>query len=276
MNNQSQAGFASEYSDREFGEQENENLLHALHQAIENNELSVEYQPRYDTVTGHTNTFEALVRWHRKHVGTVYPGEFIDKAVSNGLIFSLDMWVFEKCCSDLVGLRADVDKYVKIAVNISPLECESLDHMQKLLFISQKYGLQLSDFEFEIIESSQISNLRKVKMFCDTVIEHGATISLDDFGTCFSPLNNLCELPINSIKIDCSFTNKIGYGGRSDILIEHLISLAHEMDMKIVAEGIEHAYQRDRLVNMGCDKLQGFFMCKPLNPENIALAYINM
>lgn len=274
MNHLSKANITNEYSVKEFGEQQNEDFLRELHHAIENDELSLEYQPRYDASTGQANIFEALVRWHRNDVGTVYPGEFIDKAIKYGLIFSLDLWVFKRCCSDLLRLRENIDKNIKIAVNISPLECESLHHTQKLLSICESYGLKMSDFEFEITESTPINDARKVKIFCSTMIERGATISLNDLGVCFSPLYNLGETPINYIKIDRSFTNKIGYGGRSDILIKHLIKLAHEMGIKAVAEGIEHAYQRDRLINMGCDQLQGFYMCKPLDPKNVTTDHV--
>ena len=273
MNNLSKA---SKHSAREFGEQQNEDFLRELHHAIQNDELNLAYQPRYEASSGHTTIFEALVRWHRRDVGTVYPPEFIDKAIKHGLIFDLDLWVFKRCCSDLLRLRANIDKNIRIAVNISPLECESLHHTQKLLSICESYGLKMSDFEFEITESTAINDARKVKMFCSTVIERGATISLNDLGACFSPLNNLGETPVNYIKIDRSFIDKIGYGGRSDVLIDHLIKLAHELGIKVVAEGIECAYQRDQLIKMGCDQLQGFYMCKPLNPENITTAHIDM
>ncbi len=141
MNNLSETKITSEYSSREFGEQQNKDFLQALHHAIQNDELNLEYQPRYDAATGLITIFEALVRWHRKGVGTVQPTEFIDKAIKHGLIFDLDLWVFERCCSDLLQLRADVDKNIKIAVNISPLECESLHHTQKLLSICELYQL---------------------------------------------------------------------------------------------------------------------------------------
>lgn len=276
MSNQSKTCFVSEYSTREFGEQQDNDFLRALHHAIENNELSLEYQPRYDVSTGHATIFEALVRWQRKDIGTVYTGGFINKAITHGLIFGLDLWVFKACCADLLRLRTEVDKNIKISLNISPLECESLHHTQKLLSICESYGLHLSDFEFEITEGTPIDNARKVKIFCSTVIERGATISLNDLSTCFSPLNNLGETPISYIKIDRGFINKIGYGGRSDVLIDHLIKLAHEMEVKVVAVGIEHAYQRDQLIKMGCDQLQGFYMCKPLKAENITSAHIDM
>ena len=276
MNHLSETSITSEYSTEEVAEQQNKDFLMALHHAIENDELVLEYQPRYDASTGQTTIFEALVRWHRKDFGTIYPAEFIDKAVKHGLIFSLDLWVFKKCCADLLRLRADVDKNIKISLNISPLECESLHHTHKLLHICESYGLQLSDFEFEITESTLINDERKVKIFCNTVIERGATISLNDLSACFSPLNNLGETAISYIKIDRSLVKKIGYGGRSDIVIDHLITLAHELNIKVIAEGIEQAYQRDRLINLGCDQLQGFHMCKPLSPGKITPAHLNM
>ena len=276
MNNLSETNITSEYSSREFGEQQNEDFLRALHHAIQNDELNLEYQPRYDASTGLITIFEALVRWNRKDVGTVQPTEFIDKAIKHGLIFDLDLWVFKRCCSDLLQLRADIDKNIKIAVNISPLECESLHHTQKLLSICGSYDLKMSDFEFEITASTAINDARKVKIFCKTVIERGSSVSLNDLGVCFSPLYNLGETPINYIKIDRGFTNKIGYNGRTDVLIDHLIKLAHELGIKVVAEGIEHAYQRDQLIKMGCDQLQGFYMCKPLNLESLKSKHNNI
>jgi len=258
------------------GDEQNENaFLRQLHYAIENNELSVEYQPRYHASSGHIANFEALVRWHRDGE-TIYPDQFIAEAVKHGLIFNLDTWVFERCCTDLIQLRRDVDSKIKMVINVTPLECESLHYTQKLLSICEANGLLLSDFEFEITEIARTSDIRKIRAFCDTVIERGAAIGLDDFGMCFSPLSNLCELPVNYIKIDKNFTNKMGYGGRSEILIHHLIGLAHEMKIQVVAEGVEHAHQRDRLITMGCDQVQGYFMCKPLPPERITKQLHNM
>jgi EAL domain-containing protein (putative c-di-GMP-specific phosphodiesterase class I) len=276
MHNFSEASIANKRSTSESADKKNKNFLTALRHAIENDELIIDYQPRYDARTGRTDTLEALVRWPRNGIGKIYPAEFIDKAIEIGLIYSLDQSVFKKCCADLIWLRDEIDENIKIAVNISPVECESLHHTQKLIDICHSYGLLMSDFEFEITESTRINDVRKLKAFCDTVIELGAAISLDDFGTCYSPLNNLCDLPVDYIKIDRSFTKKIGYVGRSETLVSHLIILAHEMDIKVVAEGIEHAYQRDQLISMGCDQIQGFYMCKPLDPQLITTSHIKM
>jgi EAL domain-containing protein (putative c-di-GMP-specific phosphodiesterase class I) len=275
MKNTNLTNLAGNRSTADTREQQDRDFLKALYFAIENNELCIDYQPRYDTSTGKADTFEALVRWNRKGVGKVYPATFIDSAIEHGLIFPLALWVFKKCCADLISLRGAVDENIKIAVNISPMECESLHHTQKLLEICNSYGLLLSDFEFEITEGSYIKDVRKIKAFCDTVIERGASISLGNFGTCFSPLDHLCELPISYIKISHQFTNKIGSGGRSDILVRHLINLAHDMDIKVVAEGVEHAYQRDQLASLGCDHIQGFHMCIPLDLSDITTDHLS-
>jgi EAL domain-containing protein (putative c-di-GMP-specific phosphodiesterase class I) len=276
MKNANLTNLAGNQSTGYTREQQDYNFLKALHHAIENDELCIDYQPRYDISTGKADTFEAFVRWNRKGVGKVYPATFIDSAIEHGLIFPLALWVFKKCCADLICLREDVDDDIRIAVNISPMECESLHHTQKLIEICNSYGLLLSDFEFEITEGSYIKDVRKVKAFCDTVIERGATISLGNFGTCFSPLEHLCELPISYIKIGHQFTNKIGYGGRSDVLVSHLIKLAHDMEIKVVAEGVEHACQRDHLASLGCDQIQGYHMCRPLDLSNINADHLTM
>lgn len=264
------------YSVKDIGVRDNTDFLRALRHAITHDELNVEYQPRYTVKSGQATIFEALVRWHRKDFGTIKPEKLIATAIRYGLIFSLDLCVFNRCCIDLIKLRESIGEDVKIAVNISPIECESLHQTQKLISVCKSHGLQLSDFEFEITESSHINDSRRIKVFCDTVINLGGSVSLDDFGTCYSPLNNLCDLPVSYIKIDKSFTSKIGYGGRSEILINHLIELAHEMSIKVVVEGIEHAYQRDQIIRMGCDQLQGFYMCRSLAPEKITAEKLNM
>ncbi len=247
-----------------------------LRHAVHNQQLKLQYQPRYDSKSGQFIMLEALVRWQHPELGLLPPDKFVSIAEEHELICALGLWVFEQSCKDLIRLRKQLNHKVKIAVNVSLLQCEDSLHAQKLYDICQHYHLTLNDFEFELTESKNLKNSLKVLRFCETLITLGAEISLDDFGTGQSPLNNLCDLPIHTIKIDQCFTKKIGCGGRSEILIRHLIKLAHEMNIKVVAEGIEHAYQRDHLIKMGCDQLQGFLMCKPLNPENLSSKHIDM
>jgi EAL domain-containing protein (putative c-di-GMP-specific phosphodiesterase class I) len=253
-----------------------DNFHSELVHAIKNNDLRLQYQPRYNTKMGQSVIFEALVRWQHPTRGLLPPDSFIPVAEEHGLICKLGLWVFEKCCKDIIKLRHQLNQKIKIAVNVSLLQCEDSLHITNIYDICQKHNLDFNDFEFELTESKSIKNKSKVMLFCKTLRKLGADISLDDFGTGFSPLNNLCDLPINTIKIDKCFTDKIGRGGRDEILINHLIELAHEMDIKVVAEGVEHAYQQEHLIAMGCDQLQGFYMCKPLDPADISVEHIKM
>ena len=245
-------------------------FVSALNTAIRNDELRLHYQPRYNALTGTATMVEALVRWKRPDVGLLYPEVFLNLAEDHGLIFNLDLWVFEQCCKDLLWLRENIDGQIKIAVNISVRECESMYHAQKLIALCEKYGVSFSDFELEITESHHTRDFRKVKAFCDTLANMGAMFSLDDFGTGQSPLSNLCQLPINLIKIDRSFVRNLDQNGREQILIKNLINTAHDMQIETVAEGVELEYQRDMLVNMGCDQLQGYYLCKPMERDALS------
>ncbi len=238
--------------------------------AIRNDELYLQYQPRYNADSGKAFIMEALVRWQHPVRGQVQPDRFIAVAEEHGLICQLGLWVFEQSCKDLVNFRSQLRRKIKIAVNVSLLQCEDTLHAPRMYDICQKYNLDLSDFEFELTESECIRHKSRVLGFCETLKKMGAEISLDDFGTSYSPLNNLSELPINCIKIDKSFVKRIEGGSRDEVIIRHLVELAHELDIKVVAEGVEFAYQRDYLTELGCDQLQGFFMCRPVSPENIS------
>jgi len=244
--------------------------------AIMNDELEVHYQPRYHCASGQADILEALVRWRHPVLGMLMPDKFIALAEEHGLICLLGLWVFEQTCKDILLLRRQLKHRVKIAVNVSLLQCEDKLHAQKLFDICKKYKLDLDDFEFELTESENIRNRSSVLRFCNTLTALGAEISLDDFGTCYSPLNNLCDLPVSYIKVDRCFTKKIGNGSRSEILIQHLIKLAHEMKIKVVAEGVENAHQRDLLISMGCDQVQGYYVCRPLSPLLLTNNHIHM
>lgn len=248
-------------------------FLNALRYAIEHDELSIEYQPRRNNANERSHIFEALVRWNRPGSDVLYPGAFIDEAIEHGLIFALDQWVFRQCCEDLNWLRDQVDDDLKIAVNISALECESLHHTQKLISICDAHGLTLADFEFEITESTRMCDARRVKAFCETVAARGASVSLEDFITRQSPLSSLCRFPVNTIKLNRSFVHKLDSDSRNEILVRHIIALAQEMQINIIAEGIETEAQFRSLNSLGCHQLQGHFICRPL-PRHLVIPYL--
>ena len=244
-------------------EQQNQ-LVSKLQYGIKNDELSLHYQPRFDTVTGKADVLEALVRWYEPGVGLFYPEVFISPAEENGLIFTLDLWVFEQCCKDLSQLQQTINPNIKIAVNISVLTCESIYYAQKIIEISEKHNVSLLDFEFEITEAKRVHDVRKVVAFCETLKNYGATFALDDFGSGQSSLLNLQKLPVSTVKIDQHFVQKIGECDRSETIIRGLVRMIKELGMQSVAEGIETEEQYWFMRDVGCDQLQGFLLGRPL------------
>jgi len=240
-----------------------------LSRAINNNELCLQYQPRYNSNTGRLITVEALVRWQHPEHGLLYPDSFIPLAEEVDLINPLGLWVFERSCRDLYYLQNLLEDDIKISINLSILQCEHAEFAQNILHICHTYCLSLSCFEFEINGCSGDYDKDKVLEFCNILAAIGAHFSLEDFGTSLSPLRGLCELPVNLIKIQTDSAKKTGYRERNKILLKNMINLGHEMQAVVVAKDIEYDYQRDLLVSLGCDQLQGFLMCKPIKLENM-------
>ena len=240
-----------------------------LNRAIQNHELCLYYQPRY-SCAGKLVSLEALVRWQHPEHGLIYPDSFIPLAEDVGLIHPLGLWVFEQCCNELFQLRNLLDDDIKLTINLSVSQLEDLQFAQKILDICQKYYLSLESFEFEISGCSAVQDKTRVLEFCNMLAACGAEFSLEDFGTALTPLEYLCLLPVSLIKLETDFINKVGFCTRSEILLRKLIELAHDMSLKVVAEGVEHAYQRNLLAKMNCDQLQGFLMHKPVKIEDIS------
>ena len=184
--------------------------------------------------------------------------------------------MFEQCCKDLVWFREHLDSSIKLAVNISVLSSESVYFSQKLIELCKKYQLSLADFIIEITVSTHVHDIRKVKAFCTTLGNFGAEFCLDDFGTGQSPLINLFELPVSNIIIDRLLVNNLIASPRSETIIKHLISLATELGIKTVAEGVEHADEYQLLSEIGCDQIQGHYMSHPMNREKLTAASLTI
>lgn len=240
-----------------------------LNRAIREHELCLHYQPRYHR-DGKLAALEALVRWQHLEHGLFYPHTFMPLAEEVGLIHPLGLWVFEQCCNDLIQLRTQLGSDVKMTINMSVSQLEDLQLAKKILDICQTYYLSLDCFEFEINGCAAVQDKTRVLQFCDMLVSVGAEFSLEDFGTALTPLEYLCLLPLGKIKLETGFINAIGICKRSEILLKKLIELAHDLDIKVVAEGVEHAYQRDLLVKMNCDQLQGNLLHRPVPIEQLS------
>lgn len=246
-----------------------------LRHAICNDELRLHYQPRYDMISARADILEALVRWRRPGLGLFYPEVFISVAEEKGLIFSLDLWVFEQCCKDLKRMQETLNPNLKIAVNVSVLSCESIYYAQKVIEISEKHSVLLSDFEFEITETIHISDTRKVLAFCETLKNYGVKFSMDNIGTGQSALFNLSVLPISTVKIDQSFVQGIGQSKSCEIIICSLINMVRELGIQAVAKGVEENRQYWFMREAGCDLQQGFLLNRPVKLEKISLSSLS-
>ena len=234
-----------------------------LNRAIQTDQLLLHYQPRFSSSTRNAQIVEALVRWQHPTSGLFYPELFLSHAEKNGLIYNIDLWVFEKCCKNLKWLRKHVDKNMRMAMNISVVVCESIYFAHKLISICEKHELSFADFEFEITEGTHKRDFRKLKAFCETLSELGATFSLDDFGIGQSALMDICVLPVSLIKIDKSFVSGFTHDSKIRTMVEYMVRMAHKMKLEVVAEGIEDEYQCEVMTDIGCDQVQGFFLCRP-------------
>jgi len=243
-------------------------FLNHLSHAIRHDELCLHYQPRYNTVTGKSDVLEALVRWQRPNDGLLYPEAFISHAENNGLIFRLDMWVFEHCCKDLLWLHNNFYSHAKISINISVQACENICYLQKIIKISDKYGVHLSNFEFDITRCAHAYDIRKITSFCEAMNNFGVNFRLDDFATGPSPTAKLWSLAHATIINKC-FIHDIGKSADSEDFIRSLVEKAKDIRVRVIAEGIESKEQRIFMSDLGCDHLQGFLLCRPLSVTQI-------
>ena len=245
--------------------QHRQTLRQDLAEAIKQRQLQLVYQPVFDSARQAVTKLEALVRWHHPLRGPISPAEFIPLAEEFGLIQQLGEWVLERACSDLLVLQAAGYRGIKLAINRSTLEFQSLGPTGKeWLATLARAGVPPSDIIFEITESLLLENQSLNRQRLYALREAGCQIAIDDFGTGYSALSYLRAFPIDIIKIDRSFIQHIPQCEQSAQLLDGVIKLVHNLDIEMVIEGVEQAEQLDFLLDRGCQHIQGFYFCRPL------------
>lgn len=244
----------------------------SIRNGLLNNEFLLYYQPQLDVSTGKVRGFEALVRWDSAEHGFLNAAEFIEVAETSGLILPLGKMVLNESCRFIKFLNERFSK-LKIAVNISVLQLLQDDFVEMVIQALKDNNLEPSCLELEITETMLIEfvdwNLDKIRKLGDM----GVSISLDDFGTGYSSLTYIRELPVNILKIDKSFIEKIASPFDKNTLAGSIISFSHDLGLKIVAEGVETKEQLQYLACHDCDIVQGYYISKPL-PEEKALEFL--
>jgi diguanylate cyclase (GGDEF)-like protein/PAS domain S-box-containing protein len=257
--------------DMNQGMQERMRIESGLRHALGNGELLLHYQPKFSITSGKIIGAEALVRWRHPERGLVPPAEFIPLAEATGLVVQVGEWVLEAACAQAkvwkdVGLPP-----IRLAVNVSAREFTST-LPGRVLDTLNRYGLEPSWLELEITESTLMHNIDRVIGIMDLITAMGVTLSLDDFGTGYSSLSYLKRFPIDTLKIDRSFTIGIPSDANDCAIANTIISIAQQLKHKVIAEGVETVEQLAFLKNSGCDEVQGYLFSRPLGAEEFEQA----
>jgi diguanylate cyclase (GGDEF)-like protein len=246
------------------------NLEQALRGALERGELSVHYQPIIDLATDELDGFEALMRWNHPELGAVSPLEFIPIAEETGLIVESGAWLLEEAAGQLVTWRAQRPRGARplhISVNVSVRQLRDVALVRTVRDVLQRTGLPPEALWLEITESGVMEDLEAaVATLCD-LRELGVTLCIDDFGTGYSSLSYLNRLPVGILKVDRSFVAGVGENGPNEPIVRAVLAMTRAMDVRVVAEGVETAVQRDWLRSQSCELAQGWLYGAPRPPD---------
>ncbi len=242
-----------------------------LRKATDRNEFVLYYQPQIDLETGKVVCVEALIRWSNPNIGWTMPDSFIHIAEEIGLINNIGEWVLRTACMQLFQWRTGGFPELKISVNLSAKQFQQADLVDRISSIISETRVEAEWLELEITESVAMQDLEHTIITMERFRKMGIGVSLDDFGKGYSSLNYLKLLPITNLKIDKTFIHGITGNSKQAKIAKALISLAHNMDLTVTAEGVENRTQLEFLINEGCDIAQGYLFSEPELADNLEL-----
>ncbi len=231
--------------------------------ALRENRFELYYQPRLCLRTRRLVSLEALIRWHHPERGIVMPNDFIQAAESSGMIVPLGYWIIDQACRDLAVLAAHDMGDVMVATNLSFRQLQDDRFCDLLPRLVRRRHVTPENLEFELTETAVLTDPARAMTALESVHALGVHLSLDDFGTGYSALTHIQQFPINTIKIDRSFTKRITSDAEAGTIVRSIIHLAHELGLQVVAEGVETLAQLACLRAEGCDQVQGFLFSQP-------------
>ncbi len=239
-------------------------LENASELAFANKEFKVYLQPKYNAITNEIGGAEALVRWISPTLGFISPGDFIPLFEKNHMIITLDNYMLEEVCRQQRKWMEEGKNLVTISVNISRIHLSCGNLLEHVLSIVDRYEVPHQFIELELTESAFFDGKEQLLNIVSELQENNFLVSMDDFGSGYSSLNSLKDLPLDVIKLDGEFFRTSNNIERSETVIRDTINLAKHLQMKIVAEGVETKEQVDFLNGIGCDLIQGFYFAKPM------------
>ncbi|MEW6131649.1 MAG: EAL domain-containing protein [Pseudomonadota bacterium] len=243
-------------------------LKSELREAIQSGQLCLNYQPKIEHLSRRAVGLEALVCWNHPWRGWLPPEKFITLAEESGLIGQLTHWVLETALAELAALNA-LGHHLNMGVNISARSLHDLELPQMISALLRKHGLPPEHLTLEITENAVMSNPASALTILGKLDRMGVTLAIDDFGTGYSSLAHLKQLPVDEIKIDKSFVTDMEENENDAVIVRSTIDLAHNLGLRVVAEGVENEDAWITLSVLGCDLSQGFYMSKPLAPDDL-------
>jgi diguanylate cyclase (GGDEF)-like protein/PAS domain S-box-containing protein len=235
-----------------------------LRHALEHHELELHYQPQIDSSNGRGVSVEALLRWQHPDFGLVYPDHFIEIAEETGLIIPIGIWVLRAACLQAKAWQNNDGPFTHVAVNLSARQFIEKDLFHTIKEVLTETGLKACSLELEITEPAVMHDPERTLLVLQQLHELGVQLSIDDFGSGYSSLSYLRKLPVHKVKIDRSFILNIPGDVGSMALVRAIISLAHELNLKVTAEGVETGEQLAFLKEHHCDALQGYLFSHPV------------
>lgn len=239
-----------------------------LRRAWVKQEFLVYYQPQVDIFTGKIIGAEALIRWKKPEHGMISPAEFIPLAEETGLIIPIGEWVLQTACANAARWNNTKFAPLRISANLSARQLTDIHLVDRIINMLEKSGLEASNLELEITESSLVENASHTSHILQELKALGISIAIDDFGTGYASLNYLKQFPFDTLKIDKCFVRNINNDSENIAITTAVVQMAHNLNLKVVAEGVETEAELSFLAGQKCDIMQGFLFSRPLpTPE---------
>jgi diguanylate cyclase (GGDEF)-like protein len=244
-------------------------LEHRLRRAIDDGRLALHYQPKLDVRTGDLAGLEALIRWQDPELGAVPPAKFVSLMEETGMILVAGRWALARAVEDILRWQALGLEVPRTSVNVSAIQLRQKDFVESVLEAIAAFGRARPLLDVEITESVLVDDIDETTRKLQTLRRAGVEISVDDFGTGYCSLSYLARLPVDVLKIDRSFVVRMRDAGYPRNIVAMIVSLAHTLGLKVIAEGVEDDEQVRLLRDLGCDQIQGYLVSRPVPAQEV-------
>ena len=246
-------------------------LEHRLRRAIEDGRLALHYQPKIHVRSGELAGLEALIRWQDPELGAVPPAKFVTLMEETGMILVVGRWALMRAVADMRRWQSLGLQVPRTSVNVSAIQLRQKDFVESVLEAIAAFGRDKPLLDIEITESVLVDNIDETTRKLQTLRRAGVEVSVDDFGTGYCSLSYLARLPVDVLKIDRSFVLRMREAGYPRNIVAMIVSLAHTLGLKVIAEGVEDEEQVRLLRDLGCDQIQGYLVSRPVPSEQIEI-----